>query len=47
VRDVVTTVLEVVGFACLAAAGFLVSVTLGLVVLGLALILIGYFAGRR
>lgn len=45
-RDAVTTLLEVLGFACLVAAGFTVSLTVGLLVAGVALLTIGYLAGR-
>jgi hypothetical protein len=47
VRDLVTTCAELVGFACLAAAGFTVSLTVGLVVAGVSLVVVGYLAGRR
>ncbi len=45
-RDAVTTLLELAGFACLIAAAFTISVTLGLAVAGVALVAIGILAGR-
>lgn len=46
-RDLVTTCLELLGFGCLVLAGFTISLTVGLVVAGVALVLVGYLTGRR
>ena len=46
-RDIVSTVLEVVGFAAVSAAAFLVTLTLGLAVAGASCIAIGYLMGRK
>lgn len=45
-RDLVTTCVEVVGFVCLVAAAFQVSVGVGLLGAGLVLIALGYLIGR-
>lgn len=45
-RNVVTTLAELAGFACLATAGFLVSDAIGFAVTGLCLIAVGFLAGR-
>lgn len=42
----VRSLLEVVGLGCIAAAGFLVAVPVGLVVLGVALLAVSYGVGR-
>ncbi len=46
-RDVLTTLLEVTGFALLAGAAWLVAVPLGVAVAGAACIAIGWLTGRR
>lgn len=46
-RDAVTTVIELAGFACIAAAGYTIGLTAGLFVTGLVCLAIGYLAGRR
>ena len=45
-RDVVTTILEVAGFATVTVGVFLVAVPAGLMVAGLSLLLVGWLAGR-
>lgn len=45
-RNFVTTLAELAGFACLSSAGFLVAPELGLTVTGVSLITVGYLAGR-
>lgn len=46
-RDEITTLLEVAGFACLVAgAAFLAGLGTALVVAGFSLLIIGYLAGR-
>jgi hypothetical protein len=47
VKETVSTVLEIVGFAAISAAAFLVTVTLGLLVAGASCIAIGYLIGRK
>lgn len=46
-RDYASTVLEIVGFAAVSAAAFLVALTLGLAVAGVSCIAIGYLMGRK
>lgn len=43
--DTLSSVLEVVGIACIAIAGFLVFLPLGLFLAGVGLVLIGYLGG--
>lgn len=45
-RDSVTTALELVGIACIALAGFLVAIPLGLFALGVGCIAVGVAGGR-
>lgn len=46
-RDLVTTCVEVAGFACVDAGAFLgLGIAVGLVVTGLTLIALGYLIGR-
>jgi membrane protein DedA with SNARE-associated domain len=45
-RNLVTTLCELAGFACLATAGFLVAEALGFAITGASLIAIGFLAGR-
>ena len=46
-RDVLTTLLELAGFALLAVAAWLVAPPLGLAVAGVSCIAIGWLTGRR
>jgi membrane protein DedA with SNARE-associated domain len=46
VRDFVTTICELAGFAALVVAGFLVADAVGFATLGASLLAIGFLAGR-
>lgn len=46
-RDSVTTLVELLGFACVAVGMFSIAFWLGMVVAGAELVVIGYLAGRR
>lgn len=45
-RSTLTTISELVGFGLIAVAAWRVSVELGLVVAGVALVVAGYLGGR-
>lgn len=42
----ISTVVELVGFACLIYAGWMVSPVVGVALAGLVLLLIGYLTGK-
>ena len=46
-RDSVTTLVELLGFACISVAMFSVAFTAGMLVTGVELVVIGYLTGRR